>query len=111
MRGSVSPRPIIKGFPEDLVVECQGVVNGSGLRGVTVLPLPRKLMLGVMIPRWRKAELLVEALRSRNRDLLLHYLLEDQRTRSLEQAEGLLDEWLADPRNERIAGLFGAVVA
>ena len=103
--------PIIKGFPEDLGVECQGVVNGAGIRGVTVPPLPRKLMLGVMIPRWRKAELLVEALRSRDRDLLLHYLLEDQRTRSLEQAEGLLDEWLADPRNERIACLFGAVVA
>jgi alpha-galactosidase/6-phospho-beta-glucosidase family protein len=61
-----------------------------------------------MIPRWHEAGLVVEALRSGDRDLVLLYLLQDQRTRSLEQAEALLDEWLADPRNERMARLFGA---
>ena len=39
-------------------------------------------------------------------ELLLLYLLNDHRTRSLEQAEGLVDAWLADPRNGRIAGIF-----
>jgi hypothetical protein len=33
-------------------------------------------------------------------------LLADQRTRSLEQAEGLIDAWLADPRNEAMAQVF-----
>ena len=98
---------IIRGFPEDLVVECQGVVSGAGIRGVTVPPFPPKLMAAAMIPRWHRAELMVEALRSGDRDLLLLYLLRDQRTRSLGQAEPLLDEWLADPRNERLARLFG----
>ncbi len=51
---------------------------------------------------------MVNALRTGDRDMLLLYLLEDHRTRSLEQAKALLDEWLTDPRNERMACLFGA---
>jgi alpha-galactosidase/6-phospho-beta-glucosidase family protein len=98
--------PILQGFPENLVVECQGIVNGSGIHGVRVPSLPRKLMAAAMIPRWHGAELMVEALRSGDRDLLLHYLLADQRTQSVEQAEALLNEWFADPRNERLARTF-----
>jgi len=98
--------PILSGFPEDLVIECQGVVSAAGIRGIAVPPLPRKLMVGAMIPRWERAELFVSALQERARDLLLLYLLHDPRTRSLEQAEALLDEWLADPRNGRMAQLL-----
>jgi len=97
---------IIKGFPEDLVVECQGVVSGAGIRGISAPPLPPRLMAGAMIPRWREAEQMVEALRTGDRNLLLLCLLGDHRTRSLEQAEALLDEWLRDPRNERMARFF-----
>jgi len=97
---------IIQGFPEDVVVECQGVVSGAGIRAVAAPPFPRKLMVGAMIPRWHRAELMVEALRSQDRDLLLLYLLENRRTRSLEQAEALLEQWLADPRNEHLACLI-----
>jgi len=99
--------PLLPGFPEDLVVECQAVVSGAGIRGIAVPPLPSKLMAGTMIPRWRCAEQVVEAVRTGDRDLLLIYLLEDHRTRSLSQAEKLLDEWLADPRAERLARRFG----
>jgi len=98
---------IINGFPENLVIECQGVVSGAGIRGVSAPPFPSRVMAGAMIPRWREAEQMVEALRTGDRNLMLLYLLEDHRTRNLGQAEKLLDEWLADPRNEHIAGLFG----
>lgn len=98
---------LIHGFPEDLVVECQGVVSGAGIRGVAAPTFPVKLMTGAMIPRWHQAELLVAALRTLDKDLLLLYLLEDPRTRSLEQAEGLLAAWLAEPRNEELARRFG----
>ncbi|MDB5083139.1 MAG: Alpha-glucosidase, partial [Bacilli bacterium] len=98
--------PIIKGFPEDLVIECQGIVSGAGIRGVGVCDLPRKTVVNVMIERWRQAEAKIEALRSGDRDTLLVALLEDQRTCSLQQAETILDEWLADPRNERLALIF-----
>jgi alpha-galactosidase len=99
--------PILAGFPEDLVVECEAVVSASGIRPLLVPPLPRKLMAGAMIPRYHRAEQMVEALRQADRDLLLVYLLDDPRTRTLEQAEGLLREWLAHPQNWRVAHHFG----
>jgi alpha-galactosidase len=97
--------PIIRGFPEDLVIECQGVVNGSGIHGVHVPDLPKKLVVEIMNHRWCRAEMLVEAVRSKDRNVLLSYILDDQRTRSLEMAEKLIDEWLAEPRN-RLRGSF-----
>jgi alpha-galactosidase len=99
--------PILPGFPEDLVIECQGVVSGAGIFGVSVPPLPSMLMAGAMIPRWHQAELVVEALRSGDRDLLLHYVLNHRHSRSLEQAAALVDDWLADPRNQAVAQHFG----
>ena len=98
---------IVRGFPEDLVVECQGMVSGAGIRGVGAAELPPRVMAGAMIPRWQQAEMMVEALRHGDRKLLLLDLLSDPRTRSLEQAEGLLEAWLADPRNERLRCHFG----
>jgi alpha-galactosidase len=97
---------IVKGFPEDLVIECQGVVSGVGIRGVSAAPFPDKLMAGAMIPRWHRAESMVKALQTGDPDLVLLYLLNDQRTRSLAQAEALLAEWFAEPRNERVARHF-----
>ena len=84
------------------------MVSGAGIRGVSAPPFPLKLMAGAMIPCWHRAELMVQALRTGDPDLVLLYLLEDHHTRSLEQAEALLDEWLADERNGRIRRLFGA---
>ena len=97
---------IIQGFPKDLVIECQGVVSGSGIRGVSNPPFPLRVMAGAMIPRWQEAEQMIEALRTGDRNLVLLYLLEDHRTRSLEQAETLLEAWLADPRNEPVTRLL-----
>ncbi len=101
-RGQVLP-----GFPEDLVIECRGLVSAAGIRGIAVPPMPPRLFTGAMIPRWQRAELVVESFRQGDPQLLLAYLLYDQRTKSLEQAKGLIDEWLADPRNERVARQFG----
>ena len=100
--------PILPGFPEDLAVECQGAVSAAGVRGVPVPPLPQRLMAGAMIPRWVRAEQMVEAVRAGSRELLLLYLLDDPRTRSLDQAEALIEEWLADPRNDRLARIFSS---
>jgi alpha-galactosidase len=97
---------LIKGFPEDLVVECEAIVDGAGIRGLPQPALPRKVMVGAMIPRWQRAEQMVEALVSGDRDILLHYVLNDPRTRSLEQAERMLSEWLGHPKNADMAKLF-----
>ena len=47
-------------------------------------------MAGGMIPRRHHAELMVQAQKSGNPDLVSLYLLDDPRTRSMEQAEALL---------------------
>ena len=101
--------PVIPGFPQDLVVECQALVDRSGIRPVTVPPLPRRLVTAAMIPRWSKAELLVESFRRCDRELLLQYLLIEPRTRTLGQAENVLAEWIADPRNASVARRFAKV--
>jgi len=98
---------LVQGFPEDLVIECQGVVSGAGIRGVASKPLPDKIVYGEMIPRWRRAECAVNAIRSNDPEYLLQYMLFDQRTRSEGQAQAFLNEWLADPRNEKLAVRFG----
>jgi alpha-galactosidase len=98
--------PVIQGFPEDLVIECQAVVDRSGIRPVTVPPLPPRLVAAAMVPRWHKAELLVESFRGGDRGLLLNYLLFEPRTRTLEQAEETVAEWLGDPRNAAVARRF-----
>ena len=100
--------PLLPGFPEDLVVEVQGVVDGGGVHGMAEPRFPPKLFHGAMAPRWHKAETMVESLRAGDRELLLQYLLIEPRTTSLEQAEGLLDEWLREPRNRDVAERFGA---
>jgi alpha-galactosidase len=97
---------LVQGFPEDLVIECKGVVSAAGIRGALTPPLPMKVTIGEMIPRWRRAECAIEAIRCGDCDYLLQYLLHDQRTRSREQAESLLAEWFGDSRNQRLARLF-----
>ncbi|RAV10897.1 alpha-glucosidase/alpha-galactosidase [Paenibacillus contaminans] len=98
---------IVQGFPEDLVIECPAVVNGSGIHGITSAPLPDKIVVGEMIPRWHKTECIVQAMRTGDPEYLMQFLLYDPRTRTIEQAEGLLNEWLGDPRNEGLARHFG----
>ncbi|MCL2319735.1 MAG: hypothetical protein FWC45_06595 [Treponema sp.] len=93
---------IIHGFPENLVIECRGVVDGNGVCGIHEPPLPERIVSGVMIPRWAEAESTIYAAKSLTYEGLLSFLLQDRRTKSFEQAQALLDEWLAAPQNEYI---------
>lgn len=85
---------IIKGIPEDVVVECQAMIDVFGLHPVQEKPFPKNLMIKAMIPRWSFAELLVESVVQHDAGLLLHHLLADHRTHSYEQAEAYLNAWL-----------------
>lgn len=93
---------IIRGFPENLVVECRGTVDGGGVRGIHEPPLPEKIISGIMIPRWAEAESTIYAAKTLGYDALLSYVLQDRKTKSFEQAKAFLDEWLAAPQNEYI---------
>jgi alpha-galactosidase len=93
---------IIEGFPEDLVIECRGVVNGGGVCGIKEKKLPESIISGVMIRRWAEAESVILATKQCSHDAFLAFILQERRTKSREQAEAFLKEWLADPRNEYV---------
>jgi len=97
---------LLDDFPENIVIEGQAIVNGSGVHGIKMNALPRSVVAGAMLPRWREAEQAVECMRLQSYNLLLLYIMGDARTHSLEQAEALLEEWLSDPHNTRLANYF-----
>ena len=97
---------IIKGIPEDVVVECQAMIDSFGIHPISEKPFPKNLMVKAIIPRWSFAELMIEAVRQRDTGLLIMHVLEDHRTRSYAQAEGYVDAWLNMKGNEKMREYF-----
>ena len=93
---------ILPGYPEDLVIECEALIDAAGVHPVKSPALPEFLCAGAMNPRHTDAELMVEAVRSGRLDAYRLLLLADHRTTSVQQVDGLLKEWLEEPRNSRI---------
>jgi len=91
----------IIGIPDDVSVEIPVVVNGRGIRGITIGRLPQRLMLGVMIPRILRMEMILQAFLDGDRKGLLLTLLEDHRAKSLEKSRELLEELLRQPWNSQ----------
>jgi len=90
---------LVPGFPEDLVVECPGVVNGAGIHGIAQPKLPPRVFAAGMIPRWQAAETLVNAVACHDKKMLLLRMLEFHETRSFGQAEALLDDVFSHEMN------------
>jgi alpha-galactosidase len=107
MQANIPNRGLLPDFPADLVVECRAVVSGSGVRGVVPRPLPPRVVTGALTPRWHSAELAVRALQARDKDFLLLAFLANHQTRTLQQAEELLGQWLAEPANQAVRDHFG----
>jgi alpha-galactosidase len=105
-QANIPNRGLLPDFPDDLVIECKAVVSGSGVSGVVPRPLPQRVVTGALTPRWHSAELAVQALQSRDKELLLLAVLENRQTRSLGQAEALLTDWLAEPANSTVRHHF-----
>jgi alpha-galactosidase len=106
MQANIPNRGLLPDFPDDLVIECRAVVSGSGVNGVVPRPLPSRIVTGALTPRWHSAELAVQALQSRDKELLLLAFLENHQTRSLGQAEALLTDWMAEPANSTVRHHF-----
>lgn len=96
-------RGTIDSIPDDVVVEVPVVVNRKGVQRISVGKLPRRLMLYVMIPRMLRMEWALKAFLEGGRDLLLEWLLNDPRTRSLKQAEAATKDILKLPFNKEMA--------
>lgn len=100
---NIPNKGVIKGIPDDVVVEVPAILSGRGVQRTHVGELPKLLMLHVMIPRMLRMEWALEAFLEGGKDLLLEWLLNDQRTKSLEQAESVIKDILALPFNKEMA--------
>lgn len=96
----------IAGIADNVVVEGKALVDGAGVHLLQVGRLPEKLMQMVLLPRILKAEKELLAFTRGDRDLLVSAVLDDRRTRSLEQAEAVVDALLALPWNADLAARF-----
>lgn len=95
---------LVEGFPEDVVVESEGVVSGAGINGVHMGRLPDRVMANAMYPRFAQCELLCQAAKG-DIEALRCSLLMNHQAKSLAQVDALIDRWLKDPRN-LYAGVF-----
>jgi alpha-galactosidase len=93
---------LVEGFPQDIVVECEALVSGAGVQGIHMGRLPSRVIAGAMNPRYAQCELVCEAIGTGSREAFRLVFLMDHDTRSLEQVDAMLDEWIADPRCESI---------
>jgi alpha-galactosidase len=97
----------IHGIAGNVVVEGKALVDASGAKLLHVGKLPEKLMHLVLGPRIAKAEREMAAFLYGDYDLLVGCLLiDDHRTRSLDQAERWADAMLALPWNEDLRARF-----
>lgn len=90
----------ISGLPDDTLVEIPVTANKSSITGIKMKPLPSKIMNNIILPRFCRANNIIEAYRNGDRDLLVVELMNDPRTKGYEQAKTLIDDLLAQDWNK-----------
>lgn len=86
---------LIPNLPLDAVVEVPGLIDGRGVHGVAMGPLPEGIA-GILAARARQQELMVDAALSGSRALALQAMLADPLVPSVEAAEAMLDDALTE---------------
>ena len=98
---------LIDGIADDVVVEVLAVVNKMGVQGIQVGKLPKNLLLQVLWPRILQMEREIELALSSNKQLFLRMVLDDPRTKNLEQAEAYVKDFISLPINSEMAKNMG----
>lgn len=98
---------MISGIPCDVIVEVPVVVDRRGIHSEPIEAIPERLMDMVLMPRMLRMEWAIEAFLSGDREVLLDILVRDQRTKSVEQAEAVIEEVLSLPFNQEMKKHFG----
>ena len=103
---------LIPNLPREAVVEAPGLVDGRGVQGVAIGPLPEGIA-NILGARAHQQELMVDAALAGDRTLALQALLADPLVPSVESAVAMLDEALAAhaPYLPRFAGSTASSVA
>lgn len=99
---------LVPGFPEDIVVETEALISGAGVMGIANAPFPHRVQAGAMNPRYTQCEFMAEALTSGDREAFEMMFIPDHYSRSLQQIDAMLDEWINHPKNEYLQKMIGA---
>jgi alpha-galactosidase len=95
----------IPGIAGDVAVEVPAMVSAAGIQGLHVGDLPRPIMLLIQ-EHILNMERDLEAFLSHDRRVLLEFVLANPWTRTIEQAQGLLDEAFSLPQNQEMAEYY-----
>jgi len=85
----------VAGVPRDFAVEVPVTADGTGVRGNATTPLPRAILARLWRDRLAPVELELAAYAQGSRELLRQLILTDPFTRSLAQADALLEDIFA----------------
>ena len=89
----------LPGIPDDVIVETPAMVSARGIQGIKQNALPRRILDNIIFPRICTMNNLHDAYEQGDRMPLVLELMRDPRTRSLKQAQNLIDELLRQPWN------------
>lgn len=103
---NVPNRGTIAGIPDDVVVESQAIIDASGVHQLKPTPLPRKIMLEQVLPRWLEMERNVEAYQSRDLSMLFWNGLTGHKTHSYEQAVEAFQDVLNMPEHAELRAAY-----
>jgi alpha-galactosidase len=89
----------VDGIPQDFEVEIPALISKSGVRGIQTSKLPPEILAFALRERVAPVNMELSAYEQGSRELLLQLILMDPWTRSVQQAQSLLDAILSMPEN------------
>jgi len=97
---------VIKGLPDDVVVEVPAVINKMGVQTYMAGELPRSIMLNMIYPDWIRMERTLHAFKTGDRAMLLWNVLDTHQTQTYDQAIGVLEEAMKIPEYKEMAEYY-----
>lgn len=97
---------LVKGFPEDLVVEVEAVIDGTGIQPIQPPQLPSKVVQGTMMRMWQRCERRVQALHYGDKDFLTQLFLDEPYAKGVDHVEDFIKAWLVQPQCEKLNAVF-----
>lgn len=97
----------LKGIPENVVVEVPATIDKEGIHVGELVQLPPRIILSVLMPVMIKMECELYAFKTGDKGILLAMMLDDPRTKTVDQAEELLKDLFSHEFNKELAEYFG----
>jgi alpha-galactosidase/6-phospho-beta-glucosidase family protein len=98
---------VVEGIGEDVAVEVRAWIDRTGVQPLRMTPLPKKILLEVVLPKVMSMERGLEAYLTGDKTMLLYGILENHQTHSYDQAVAVLEDLLAMPGHEEAAAHYG----